>query len=385
MMEIDMNFKNLTITTLSLVSLTLFTACNDEINMADTNNKKAALGALLFSDTSLSQNQTMSCATCHNLDAAMVDARGQVKPSYNVGTGASLGDDNVSLGDRNAPMAAYAFMSPNFSFDEDEGAYVGGFFLDGRARTLKAQAKAPFLNPLEMNMTNESQVISRIQLNTEYVTTFKEIYGENVFDNTLTAYDALANAIATFEQTAPFKSFDSKYDKFIDGDYALTTQEEEGMALFNGKAKCKECHPINGYHPLMTDYTYDNIGVPTNTELRTANGGSLTAQDKGLGGELNDATLDGAFKVASLRNIAVTAPYMHNGEFKSLETVVHFYNTRDIGGINPETNATWQEAEVPLTVNNVELGNLGLTTSEEAALVAFLKTFTDEKFESLIP
>lgn len=101
---------------------------------------------------------------------------------------------------------------------------------------------------------------------------------------------------------------------------------------------------------------------------------------------MNDPGLKGAFRVSSLRNIAVTAPYMHNGVFKNLETVVHFYNTRDVqGALNPETQAPWEPAEVDSTKNVEELGNLGLSSDEENSIVAFLKTLTDERYEHLIP
>lgn len=374
--------KLLKLTTLSVASLVLFSAC-DEQSVATTNIEKAKLGEKLFSDKTLSKNKTMACATCHSLDNAMVDARAKIpNHTYNVNTGGSLGDDNVSIGDRNAPMAAYAFEAPDFHFDNGEKIYVGGFFLDGRAHTLKDQAKGPFLNPLEMNMPNDSAVIARVKDNADYISELKKLYGDDIFENDFKAYDAVADAIATFEQSSTFKTFDSKFDRLSDGDYELTSLEEQGKKLFEGKAMCVACHPIDGYHPLMTDFTYDNLGVPINKELRALNG--VKDIDKGLGKEVNDASLDGAFKVSSLRNIAVTSPYMHNGVFKDLKTVVHFYNTRDIEGINPETKEIWDRPEVPQTINDVELGDLGLSNQEEDAIVAFMKTFTDKKFEHLI-
>ena len=374
--------KLLKLTTLSVVSLLMLSSC-DEQSVASTNIEKAKLGEKLFLDKTLSKNKTMACATCHSLDSAMIDARAKIdNHTYDVNIGASLGDDNISIGDRNAPMAAYAFEAPDFHFDNGEKIYVGGFFLDGRAHTLKDQAKGPFLNPLEMNMPNEESVIQRVKENSTYISEFKKLYGDDIFENNLKAYDALADAIATFEQSSVFKSFDSKFDRFSDGEYQLSALEEQGKKLFETKAKCVACHPIDGYHPLMSDFTYDNLGVPVNKELRALNG--VKDIDKGLGKEVNDARLDGAFKVSSLRNIAVTAPYMHNGVFKDLKTVVHFYNTRDIQGINPETNKVWDTPEVPQTINQTELGDLGLSDQEEDAIVAFLKTFTDKKFEHLI-
>ena len=344
------------------------------------NKKKSTLGEQLFSNKNLSQQRTMSCASCHDLDHAMVDSR----PGSEIG--ASKGDDTVALGDRSAPTAAYAAFAPNFHFDSVEGLYIGGQFLDGRSKDLKAQAKGPFLNPLEMQMTDESEVIDRVEENASLVTQLKEIYGNDIFDDDIKAYDAVADSIAHFEKSTLFSPFDSRYDRLLSGSATFTKQEIDGLKLFNGKALCSECHPsstTDGSRPLFTDFSYDNLGVPINHALRNANG--VTDTDNGLGKEVGDVKLNGAFKVSSLRNIAVTAPYMHNGLFKDLKTVVHFYNTRDVDGINPETNATWEIGEVENTKNINELGNLRLSNEEEDAIVAFLKTLTDQKFEHLNP
>jgi cytochrome c peroxidase len=375
----------LTVTAILLGLSGCGTPADPELDNATLNQKKIALGGALFNDTNLSLNRTISCASCHDLDHAMVDTR-----PTNLELGASLGDDSLSIGDRNAPTAAYAKFTPDFYFDEREGIFFGGQFDDGRAKNLKAQAKGPFLNPLEMMMPSKSAVIDRIKENNETVAQLKTIYGDDIFDNDENAYDALADSIALFEMSDLFSPFDSKYDRFLAGKESLTPEEEEGRKLFEGKALCSACHPgttDDGSRPLFTDYSYDNLGVPLNRALREANGLGEGVVDNGLGAreDVNDAALNGAFKVATLRNIAVTGPYMHNGVFKDLKTVVHFYNTRDVGGINPETNATWESGEVELTKNVNELGNLGLTDEEENALVAFMETLTDRKYEHLIP
>ncbi len=363
-----------------LLLIAVISGCNDT-NDGEVNSQKTALGQTLFNDTNLSLNRTMSCASCHDIGHAMVDSR----PGNAIG--ASRGDDGVALGDRNAPTAAYAAYTPAFHFNSREGLYIGGQFHDGRAKDLKAQAKGPFLNPLEMMMPDESSVIERVKEDSTLVERFKSIYGGNIFDNDLTAYDALAESIALFEMSPLFAPFDSRYDRYLAGDADLTPLERQGLALFESKALCSACHPAtteNGSQPLFTDYTYDNLGVPANTALRNENG--VSAVDNGLGSMVNDTSLNGAFKVATLRNIAVTGPYMHNGLFKDLKTVVHFYNTRDVdGAVNPETNSTWEAAEVDATKNVAELGNLGLSEAEEEAIVAFLKTLTDKRYESLIP
>lgn len=361
------------------------TPSDPELDNATMNQKKIALGEVLFHDKNLSLNRTMACATCHQAGSAMID------PRESAAVGASLGDDDFSRSDRNAPTAAYAKFSPSFHFDSGEGLYIGGQFHDGSAKDLKAQAKGPFLNPVEMMMPDESAVIDRVKENSETVSRLKAIYGENIFDDDLKAYDAVADSISLFEMSDIFSPFDSKYDRFLAGRESLTAQEEEGRRLFEGKAMCSACHPgttDDGSRPLFTDYSYDNLGVPVNHALREANGLGEGYIDNGLGArrDINDPALNGAFKVATLRNIAVTGPYMHNGLFKDLKTVVHFYNTRDVdGAINPETGLPWEKGEVDATKNVNELGDLGLSDEEEDALVAFMNTLTDRQYEHLIP
>lgn len=342
-----------------------------------------ALGEQLFHDTILSQNKTMSCATCHVIDAAMIDPR---ETSNTLG--ASLGDDGFSIADRNAPTAAYASFAPAFHYNSNEGLFIGGQFLDGRAATLSEQAKGPFLNPVEMNMPDAASVIERVKENSIYVSAFKSIYGENIFDDTDKAYEALAQTIAKFEKSSTFSPFDSKYDRAQKGEDTLTEAEKRGLNLFNGKANCHACHPSEGEKALFTDFSYDNLGVPVNHALREANGKGSDFVDNGLYDNplVKEVTLQGAFKVSTLRNIAVTGPYMHNGVFKDLKTVIHFYNTRDVtGAINPETGEVWEKGEVEVNKNIAELGNLGLSEEEENDLLAFLHTLTDAKYEHLVP
>jgi len=174
-----MKYNTLSVITLSgifLIGCGSGGDCYIPENFAD---QKVTLGDKLYHDTSLSKDKTMSCATCHAIDSAFVDPR-----PTNLSLGASLGDDLVSIGDRNAPTAAYTAFIPKFHFDKHEGLFIGGQFLDGRAADLTEQAKGPFLNPVEMNMPNEASVIKRVQENANYVKAFKEIYGENIFDDT---------------------------------------------------------------------------------------------------------------------------------------------------------------------------------------------------------
>jgi cytochrome c peroxidase len=183
----------------------------------------------------------------------------------------------------------------------------------------------------------------------------------------------VAKAIAAFERTEPLNSFTSKYDYYLKGKIQLSAQEARGLALFNDPAKgnCAACHPSESPDgkPLFTDFSYDNLGMPVNPEIAALIGAPQPV-DLGLGGVLQDPAEMGKFKVMTLRNLSKTAPYGHNGYFKDLKTIVHFYNTRDVDPV-------WPPAEYPDTVNFDELGNLGLTSAEEDDIVAFLLTLTD--------
>ena len=378
-----MKFNTLVLTALAL-TITI-TGCEDisqpDMDNATRNKKKVALGDQLYNTKSLSKNGKMSCATCHDIDHAMIDSRVDTNS-----IGASKSTDGNKLGDRNAPTATYALFSPRFHFDSGEGLYIGGQFLDGREPDLQGQAKGPFLNPAEMQMQDEAAVVAVVEANITLNPQLKTIYGEEIFNDTMKAYNAIADSIALFEMSPVFAPFDSKYDHYLAGKTTLTDLEQEGLKLFDGKAMCTACHPAigeNGAHPLFTDHSFDNLGVPANTALHTARTafGQDNPVDLGLGKTVNEASLNGAFRVSTLRNIAVTGPYMHNGVFKDLKTVIHFYNTRDVLGATDSNGNPWEPSEVPDTVNHVELGDLGLSDHEEDAIVAFLETLTDEKFK----
>ena len=358
---------------------------------------KEKLGQLLYFDEELSINRNQACASCH-LPPAFVDPANVTDPINSV---VSLGSDVSLNGGRNAPSAGYAAFSPFFHWDPVEGLYIGGQFWDGRANTLTDQAKGPFLNPVEMAMPSKESVLRRIASRRnsnkeQYEKLWKEVYGvkleqlrdpeSDVEANAL--YDMMADAIAAFEKTRIFSPFTSKFDYYLVGEANLTARELNGLALFEGKAQCNACHPNEPLlapdgkmmPPLFTDFTYDNIGVPKSDNALIVD----NPVDLGLGGRSDIAARDpagaeiGKHKVMSLRNIAATPPYAHNGFFATLEDIVHFYNTRDVEG------AGWAAPEVPQNVNVDELGNLGLTPEEEADIVAFLKTLTDGYKDQII-
>lgn len=384
--------------TIGMAAALLLSGCNNE-SANGQNPEKVALGQAFFNDKRLSNTGNQACATCHDADHAFSDPRTQT--ARNDFGAVSIGDDNVSLGDRNAPTAMYAMFFPVFHFDDEAGEgegsgglWLGGQFHDGRAKDLKAQAKGPFLNPVEMQMPDENSVVGRVMEDQNYTAMLETLYGSSVFDDVNTTYDAIADAIAAFEKSETFAPFDSKYDRYLKGEATLTEQEKRGLELFvrEDKGNCAACHPHVGENGagLFTDATFDNLGVSVNEAVRNDPNNPLSTEegfrDLGLGATTGDASLNGAFKVATLRNIEVTGPYMHNGVFKTLKTVVHFYNTRDVSGaVNPETGLPWRAPEVPETVNRSELGDLGLSDEEEDAIVAFLKTLTDRRYEGLMP
>ncbi|MCT7595534.1 c-type cytochrome [Aliarcobacter butzleri] len=348
--------------------------------------KKEDLGRILFFDVNLSKNRTQSCATCHNPNAGFVDDR-----DNGVKKMASLGDDGKSLGDRQAPTASYAKFSPIFHFDEKAKKYVGGQFWDGREATLEGQAGGPPLNPVEMGMSDKKAVVDRLKENTLYVDSFKKIFGADIFKNDDKAYEAMTIAIASFERTDEFSPFDSKYDRYLKGEYDLTPLEDLGKSIFfsNNNNSCANCHVLKGEDKegeTFTNYQYHNIGTPANNELRAKNG--VKAIDEGLlaNSNVSDVAQKGKHKVPTLRNVAVTGPYMHNGVFKDLKTVVEFYdkyNNKD-RNIDPETNKPWDEPEVKDNISLQELKANKLTDRKVEALVAFMKLLTDKKYEHLL-
>ena len=322
------------------------------------------LGRFIYFDKHLSNPVGQACASCHLPKAGYADPDQELPVSEGAVTGL--------FGGRNSPSSAYAAYSPIFGLDQNTGLYIGGQFWDGRAPTLEEKAKGPFLNPVEMNNTKEG-VVQAVR-NSNYARFFEYVYGPDSLDVTDSAYNLIAKAIASFERSNQVNKFTSKYDFYLKGKVALTAQEQSGLELFNGKGNCSACHPstsVDGITPpLFTDFSYDNLGVPRNMEYPFYLMDPSPYPDLGLGGIVNDPLQNGKFKVMTLRNIALTAPYSHNGYFKTLKDIVHFYNTSSIPGM-------WPAPDVADNVNTTELGNLGLTDQEEDDIVAFLMTLSD--------
>ncbi len=373
-----------------ITTILLFTACsNTELNKEELKQKtrmKEELGKVLFFDKNLSKNRTQSCATCHNPEAGFVDNR-----DNGVKAMSSLGDNNYSLGDRQAPSVAYAMFSPEFHYNKKKKKYIGGQFWDGREATLASQAGGPPINPIEMGMPSKKDVINRLKENTYYVTTFKTIYGKDIFSSTEKAYKAMTDSIEKFEMTKEFAPFDSKYDRYLKGEYDLTPLEDLGKSLFfsNNNNSCANCHVLKGEDKegeTFTNYEYHNIGTPINYELRAKNG--VKNIDDGL---LNNPAVTnkkerGKYKVPTLRNVAITAPYMHNGIFKDLKTVIEFYDKYNNKNrkINPETGRFWEKPEIKETISIEELKAKKQNDRKIDALVAFMKLLTDKRYEHLL-
>lgn len=351
----------------------------------------AALGEKIFDDTSLSASGQVACASCH--ESARAFAGDTVVPTGGVGMDVQ--------GFRNAPSLKYLTQNPAFFFD-DEGTPTGGFDRDGRAASLAEQARRPFLAAHEMANTSVADVVDKLSRAT-YAAEFRTVFGDQIFATPDEAFERALFAVQKYQQedTAEFAPYTSKYDAFLAGKTQLTDAELRGLALFNDprKGNCAACHPsapADGTPPLFTDFTYDNLGVPRNADIRANDAAGYF--DLGLcGPDRTDLAqmreLCGAFKVPTLRNVALTAPYFHNGRFATLTEVMRFYVRRDTHPdewypIDPATGLAHKFDDLPadltLNVNTSEPpydrgpGDLpALTEPEIQDVVAFLQTLTD--------
>ena len=338
---------------------------------------KEELGKLLFFDESLSTPEGQSCATCHDPAVGFADPL--------IDLPVSRGAVHGLYGNRNDMPVSYSMYVPPLQYDSAEQVWVGGLFWDGRANSLTEQAMGPPLNPLEMANPDTATMAEKIRV-LDYSDRFGEIYGENALNDPDSAFFYMADALAAYERSAEVNPFSSRFDLWQKGESALTEQEQRGFMLFvvESKGNCAACHPHtpleDGTPAMFTDFTYDNLGAPPNGEnpfyllSSDHNPEGFNYRDPGLAETLGDPAELGKFRVPTLRNVAVTPPYLHNGVFKTLYQVVAFYNTRDV--------APWPEPETSANLNVDEMGNLGLTNQEVEDIVAFLKTLTDGGAES---
>ena len=383
---------------LALSSLLLLAGGSTRLSTAaprdDTRSALARLGDAIFHDPSLSSSGRMACATCHDAAHAFAGADDLAVP---------LGGPALATpGLRNAPSLKYLAWNPAFSFDA-EGAPVGGMDRDGRAAGFADQARGPLLAPFEMGNASSDEVVAKMK-RADYAGEFSRLFGAKAFDDAAQALESALLAVQQFERedTATFAPFSSKYDAWLAGEADLSEQEARGLHLFEDpqKGNCSACHPsrraADGTPPLFTDFTYDNVGVPRNPEI-PANA-DPKYYDLGLCGSLRTDLSDrhdlcGLFKVPTLRNIALTAPYFHNGRFRTLRETVEFYVRRDT---NPEEwYPTGADGAVrkyddlpPEYARNVNTDEApydrhpgdppALSASEIDDVVAFLQTLTDD-------
>jgi cytochrome c peroxidase len=390
---------------------------------------KEELGKYLFFDKISTPAASMSCASCHAPRAGWVGAIGGINLHGSVYRGA----DPRLFGNRKPPSAAYASFSPTFGYDAGAGVFVGGVFWDGRATGERLgdptaeQALGPPLNPVEQNMPDAQAVCDHVAAS-RYASLFDEAWGPGALDcstaGIAATYDRIGLSIAAYEASSEVNSFSSRFDRYwractaagvsaeacglgtgdkatLDPGGILTQQEFVGLVEFG--EYCSACHVGHepgpgGMPPLFTDNTFDNIGVPKNPENPfyrmppAINPDGADWVDLGLGGFLRSRSEwaamaednDGKHRVPTIRNVdarpgkGFPKAYMHNGALKSLKEVVHFYNTRDV----PREN--WPPPEVDRNVNREvfegePLGDFKLSEAEEDAIVAFLKTLTDEE------
>ena len=372
---------------------------------------KEQLGKLLFFDKNLSVPEGQSCAVCHGPEVGFTGPDEELNKGGVVYEGAEKG----RFGNRKPPASSYGGDSPVLHFDKKKKGWVGGMFWDGRATgkrlkdPLAEQAQGPFLNPLEQNIPDIKTVCIKIK-NSSYAALFEKVWGKGSLDcgkNVSATYDRAAKSIAAYERSKEANPFTSKFDYWLRKRVNLSEEEKRGLKLFEGKGKCTECHPSKrgpkGGAPLFTDFTYDNIGIPKNPKNpfyampAPWNPEGAAFVDTGLGGYLKEAGYKasvsepeiGKFKVPTIRNVDkrpspnFVKAFGHNGYFKTLKEIVHFYNTRDVlprcekmTDPRPGLNC-WPEPEVSSNLNKEELGNLSLTEDEENAIVAFLKTLSD--------
>ena len=283
---------------------------------------KIELGRLLFFDKRLSKDNTIACASCHMAKFAFTDGRP-------VSTGIK-----GQKGGRSAPV------SFNRVFSKAQ-------FWDGRAATLEDQSVGPFINPIEHGFANHDEMVAKMKKISGYRKLFQEVFGGEI------TIDGVGKAIASFQRTV--LSGNSPADRFDQGgdEKAISPEAQKGLVLFREKARCTKCH--SGFN--FTDEKFHNLGIGWDT-------GTV---DLGRYMVTKNAADIGAFKTPTLREIARSAPYMHDGRFKTLEEVVNFYNK---GGVK---NPHQDELVLPLE----------LTDEEKHNLVAFLRTLNGEGWQQV--
>lgn len=354
----------------------LLNSCNKEIkpfyystedefiNNNEGLSDSALIGKLIFFDKNLSEPAGVSCATCHSPMSGFSDPK---NVAFSTG---SLGQH----GTRNTNALNYMGFAPNRRAEIVRGIWedVGGFFWDGKAEFLNQQALFPLITAHEMNNISFTKVSSKIK-HASYYPMLEKLFGKQTLADSQTIVFYATMCLEAFQLSHQVNQFTSKFDFYKAGKVKLTAQEMRGMKLFNDttKAKCSLCHlsTTTTYAStnkiLFTDYSYDNLGLPKHPlhkELPIDSGFAKF--------EMNNPLEVGRFKTPTLRNIELTAPYMHSGIYETLEDVMDFYNERDV-------NPKFGPPEVRSTMNTEDLGDLKLSKQEINDIIVFLKTLTD--------
>jgi cytochrome c peroxidase len=321
-------------------------------------DEKVSLGRDLYFDKQLSVDNTVNCATCHDPRSAFAEHKAVAE-----GVGGKKGA-------RNSPT----ILNAMFNVEQ---------FWDGRAASLEEQAKGPLVNPVEMAMPSYDAIVDRLKQSPDYIKRFQAVFGGPV------TIDNVVKAIAAFERTQ--LSGDSPFDRFVAGDKtAIDAAAQRGFELFKGKGRCVTCHEFNESSPFFTDFKYHNIGVGMKA---SGNFETLARQVQQMAqdGKLTGAATDrlslsegfselgrflvtrqpkdvGAFKTPPLRDVELTAPYMHDGSVKTLREAIDFYNRG--GEPNPNLDGG--------------IRKLDLTDAEISDLEVFLKTLTGDHVRRLV-
>jgi len=345
-------------------------------------------GRRLFFDVQLSEPPGTSCASCHDPARAFSGDNGS-------GRATPRGSRPDTLGTRNAPTLMYLASSPGPGFSEKDGkpSPRGGFFWDGRAATLAEQALGPLFAAHEMNNRDTPALVARV-VSSDAAPLLRQAFGEEVFADPGRALQAITVALAAFEQSPTFAPFTSKFDAVLRGQARFTPQEERGQSLFTiaQKGNCAACHTLrpdsrDPRDSLFTDFGFHALGVPRNGDIAQDGHFDLGFCTTQPGGTTGNASWCGWFKTPTLRNVALTAPYMHNGRFATLREAVAFYASRDTkperwypdgvkfddlpqalrGNVDVETRPYHRRPEQRPALNDEEVDDI----------VAFLQTLTD--------
>ena len=347
------------------------------------------LGKDLFSNMNLSKNRNVACATCHSPENAFID------PRKDVAEGAiSSGTIKNSFGRRNTPTLTYTLLTPPLI--SDSTGPIGGLFFDGRVNNFEDQILHPLFDENEMGLSNELMLFNRLKADSKVKEKITQIFGQEALETPGALLNSVQTSIAAFERSKEFSAFDSKYDRFLAGSYTMSKKEERGFNIFfSDVSNCMNCHLLNkgtlSKEEPFTDLRYHNIGVPRNQLLAEEKIRGPSYNDRGLeeNPDFSNAENRGKFKTPTLRNVAITSPYMHNGIFQELRTALLFYNFHLIKNesalTNPETKEYWGNPENSDNIND-DLLTLGqpLDAAKVDSLIAFLKLLTDERYEHLL-